>query len=35
MNVLKTHINTVLKLSCRWLNSDKNEILKSLDEERS
>ena len=35
MNVLKTHINTVLKSNCRWLNSDKIKILKSLDGELS
>ena len=35
MNVLKTHINTVLKSNCRWLNSDKVKILKSLDGELS
>ena len=34
-NVLKTHINTVLKANCRWLKPNKAKILKSIAEEIS
>ena len=34
-NVLKTHINTVLKANCRWLKPNKAKILKSIGEEIS